>query len=61
KQLLICSVLDFHIFSFFELKVSQGRCFYMDAKANAAISSSANTDSVEDDDLDSFGTCGKPH
>ena len=30
-------------------------------KANATISSSADTDAVDDDDLGSFGTCGKPH
>lgn len=30
-------------------------------KANAAISSSVDTDAVDDDDLVSFGTCGKPH
>lgn len=30
-------------------------------KANAVISSSADTDAVDDTDLGSFGTCGKPH
>ena len=30
-------------------------------KANAVISSSADTDTVDDDDLVSFGTCVKPH